>query len=361
METESGQESPDRHGRATGSVDSGIADSSIAGSSEEGSELTEAPSQKPSAKKGHRGLKSAMAAAAVLLLAVGIWALTRSVSESDSGDPGQADSALIPQEDLQVDSSPIDEGIPAQTAEGYAEAPPEEITATDVVIGPSSSTELVKTGRMEIAVEDLGSATRQGSEAIEALGGFTAALEVQNSTTLPFASAAYRVPPESFDEAKSGLAQIGDVQSETSSVQDIATELADLDSRLQTLDVSIERLRGFLGESTDALAIGGLEAELTRRESEAASLRAQRKALDSQVEYATLNVTYSATVPVEPVSETRTGFAGGLSSGWDAATWVLRSAAAAFGFLLPFVPVLAVAALIVWLVRRSRRQSRAST
>lgn len=354
MGTENGQESPDQQ-------DSPAQDR--ADPADDGADPAEAPPEQRSANKGHRGRNLAMAAAAVavLLIAVGTYAITRWDNDSSSGQADQVDATMPPGDDMDVESSAIDEGVPGQAADEFSEAPLDEITATDVAIGPSSSTELVKTGRMEIAVEDLGSATRQGSAAIEALDGFTAALDVQNSTTFPYASATYRVPPESFDEAKSALAEIGDVESETSSVEDIATELADLDSRLQTLDVSIERLRGFLGETTDAQAIGGLEAELTRRESEAASLRAQRKALDSQVEYATLDVTYSATDPVEPVSESPEGFAGGLSSGWDAALWVLRSTATVFGFVLPFVPLLGVAALIVWLVRRRRRQSRAST
>ncbi len=222
------------------------------------------------------------------------------------------------------------------------------------VQGPESG-ELIKTGVMAIAVEDLQTATTEGKSTVEALGGFVAALNVSNTTSDPMATATYRVPPKQFDPAVEQLSKLGTVETQSASVDDVAPELADLDSRLQTLDTSIERLRGFLSETSDPNAIGSLEAELTRREAEAASLRAQRKALESQVDMATLDVTYSAREPVAPVESDKSGFMAGLEKGWDAAVATGSAMATALGFLLPFIPLLLLAGAAVWMVTRRRR------
>ena len=136
--------------------------------------------------------------------------------------------------------------------------------------------------------------------------------------------------------------------------------LAALDRFVETgIPVAVGTSRkGFLGEATDVNQIAGLEGELTRREAELASVEAQRRSLADQVALSTVTVVFDAArsdpAPVEDDDRTLPTFLGGLEAGWDAAVAVVAVLLAGAGLLLPFLPLLVVAAL-VWRWRRGRR------
>ena len=57
-----------------------------------------------------------------------------------------------------------------------------------------------------------------------------------------------------------------------------------------------------------------------------------------------------------PPTDRPPGFGSGLGAGWAGLKVVGAVLATAIGFLLPFLPVIAVAAGVVWVVLRRRRR-----
>lgn len=98
------------------------------------------------------------------------------------------------------------------------------------------------------------------------------------------------------------------------------------------------------------------ESSLTQRQAELDSLRAQRATLGDQISYATINVNISA----EP-TVTRVGFLGALDRGWHSVLSAGYGIMLTAGFLLPWLPVLAVLVLAVVLVLRRWSFPRASS
>ena len=221
---------------------------------------------------------------------------------------------------------------------------------------PADPRQVILDGDLELEVDHLDEALAAAEQAVLEAGGQLADQQVDNASGgWPMATATYRVPPAEFRPVVDTIGKLGEVRSQQLGSQDVSAEVADLDSRLETLAVSIDRLRGFLAATTDANQIAMLESELTSREAEAASIAAQRRALGDQVEMATLSVTFhsaSETPPVEPSPE---GFAGGWEAGRDAATTAVRGTLAAIGFVLPFLPLVLVVVAAVVLLKRRRR------
>jgi hypothetical protein len=134
---------------------------------------------------------------------------------------------------------------------------------------------------------------------------------------------------------------------------DVTSQYADLESRVAALRTSVERLHEFLGQATDVNQIATIEAELTRRESELESTEGQRRALADQVELSTITVTFES---LDEAGDGLPTFLGGLDTGRNVAATLIAATAAAAGFLVPFLPVLALVFLALALARRRRRR-----
>lgn len=320
-----------------------------------GPKMQESNSQRPSRRRAVTVSGIVLGIGLSLVLLIG--ACSRGDAQSTSGfdaSSGQGYSDSVADELGEQEA--VGQGTAEREAGGEVAEAGVATGAEPVSVGPRS---VILDGTMAIEVEGLEDALAGAREIVERAGGFLADESVDNTQGIdPTATAVYRVPPEAFDSVMEELAGLGEVTAQDIGTRDVTTEVADLDSRLATLDTSIERLRSFLATATDAQAIIELEQELTAREAEAASLEAQRTALADQVDLATISVRFGSEAVAPPVAdEPDVGFASGLESGVDAATDVVRSILAALGFLVPFLPVVvALGALVAW--QRHRRQSR---
>jgi hypothetical protein len=119
----------------------------------------------------------------------------------------------------------------------------------------------------------------------------------------------------------------------------------------------VTRVLALLAQATSIGDIVSVEAELARREADLDSLQRRLAALKDRVALSTLTVelrTAPGPVPATPPP----GFGAGLDAGWSGLMVIGSGLATATGFLLPFLPVLAVAAVVVWAVVRRRRAAR---
>jgi hypothetical protein len=136
--------------------------------------------------------------------------------------------------------------------------------------------------------------------------------------------------------------------------EDVTAQMVDVDSRVESLRDSVDRLQGLLGRAGDVGQLASVEGELASRESDLEALLGQQRVLKDQVALATLTVHLAEHARPEPAKDAA-GFRDGLRRGWVAAVDGGRAALAALGFLLPFVPILAAAVLALrWWARRQR-------
>lgn len=167
-----------------------------------------------------------------------------------------------------------------------------------------------------------------------------------------------RVPSARFGDMMAAFDDIGTVTDTQREEVDVTTEVIDVAARVRTAEVSLQRLRTFLGRAKAIETVIRLEAEISRREADLASLRAQQDYLDDQTSLATIRVLLqtpgAAADPEDPLEDA--GFLAGLRNGWNALLDILVVSATVVGALVPFAVALGVilAPLLVWL--RSRRR-----
>ena len=169
-----------------------------------------------------------------------------------------------------------------------------------------------------------------------------------------------KVPPAQLVPTLTALAQLGQEQSRTLSSQDVTEQVADVNARVASATASIIRLRSLYDSATKVDDVIAIETELAQRESDLESLQAQQRALSSETEMATVTLVLTTTRPApvpKPAPRHHTkyaGIGGAFARGWHgfvtAGAWLI----AAFGTVLPFAVLIALAAAGVFWVRRRR-------
>jgi hypothetical protein len=215
--------------------------------------------------------------------------------------------------------------------------------------------ELVRTAELYVEVPDLVRAVRQVRTAVAGAGGFVTEEESRDSRGW----LVLRVPAEALDRLIDEVAGYGRVTERTSQVLDVTEQIVDLDARVASQTASVARVRGLLAEATSLGDIVAIESELARREADLDSLTRRLAVLRDQAALSTLTVELQLpAAAVLPDDRSAPGFLDGLAAGWEGLRAIGSAAAAVVGFVLPFLPVLAVLVGIGWLGRRVVRSRR---
>lgn len=253
-------------------------------------------------------------------------------------------------------------GVAEDSSDARSDANPEAAPAgqPDTTLTPK----LARTAEVSITVTDVENAAVKLRALAAAVSGQITAenlvaetdADVQRHLTSVMVIS---VPSEALDSTLEQLKSIGTVTNRVISSEDVTTQVADVDSRVSTLNDSIARLRELWKKAGSVRELSELESQITDRISERDSLVAQQRALAGRV--ARSPITISLTTP-EPASELETtGFLGGLLAGWNALVASSRVLMTVVGAVLPFAVAVAVIGvpLLVWR-RRVRSRAKAS-
>ncbi|MCO8128414.1 DUF4349 domain-containing protein [Acidimicrobiia bacterium EGI L10123] len=266
---------------------------------------------------------------------------TGEFSGEDSGEMAAGGDG----DDVAADGASTGGGRVADVAQVDLEAVP--IAAVD--------RKIIYTGTVSSVVEDVAAAVREVRDAATVEGGYVFAQDLgpgQGRVVL-------KVPVDRFDAVFDAVVAVGEVEAQHIEAEDVSERFVDLESRQATLATSIDRIRGFLAQTTNVDEISRLESELTNREAEHDVIAGQLRVLRDRTSYGTITADLRLQDPDaallaegEGSEGGPPGFGEGLSAGWDAVTTAASAAATVLGFALPFAPVLLLAGALTWWWRR---------
>jgi hypothetical protein len=223
----------------------------------------------------------------------------------------------------------------------------------------------IRTARMTVAVKGARNVAARADTAETITVAAGGEVDSDDRTSGPHATAALqlRVPPDALDETLTRLSHLGTEKTRQSSTTDVTQTVADVRSRVESAQQSIDRLRTLFHKATTVSAIIELEDELSSREADLESLQAQDRALARETSLATITLTLVTAVkhhvPPATHKKEQRGFLGGLQRGWDGFTAAAAWVAGAIGTVLPFLVLLVALALagrLLW-PRLPRRPS----
>lgn len=241
-------------------------------------------------------------------------------------------------------------------AQSGAESAPQDASDRDVS-GAEMERQIITTAQATVQVDDPAGSAESLAQLVTGLGGrvddrHTWAGDDAEETP-PRASITLRVPSEDLTTVIEDLAELGDVLEVSQSSEDVTQQVVDIDARIEALRTSTDRLREIMAEASDSADLLEAETALSERQAELESYLSQREALADQVAMSTLTVELQPTAAAEVGTS---GFAGGLSSGWNALLAFLSTVLVIAGALVPWVAVIGIPVAAVLLVLRRRRR-----
>lgn len=265
-------------------------------------------------------------------------------------------------------SDAADEGASGTQADDVEAADIAEGEAPDAAANPQLDTgdrAVIYEALLEVRDADPEGVAEAAWDLAESYGGFVTDDRRDRATgdeaTFSSAHLVLRIPSEHFAEAMDGLVALAESERlREVSTEDVTEATVDLAAHIATKTASVERVRGLLAEATSVSAILELESELAQREGELASLGSQLADLEDRVALSTIDFTVIAPA-VEQETEEYAGpdsFWDGLVIGFKGAVGVLVAASVVIGVLLPFLPVVALAAAAIIIPIRIVRKRR---
>src|SRR4051794_11405516 len=298
----------------------------------------------------HRMLRPLLSAALVVALG-GLAACSGGASPSSTGLSARSDGGS---------SGSVAGGVADSLVPGSKTRAGRQPARTTV-----RSQAVIRTGDIAVTGKDVGHLRAEVMDLLRSLGGTLEKEDTANDRhgRIAESTLVLRVPVATFDSAKESLEKLGKLTYSHESATDVTTEVIDVDERVQTLQNSLDRLQRFQRSATDDTDLLRYEDQITRRQSELSSTRAQQSYLSDQTSLSTITVHLST--PDNPVPEPGVlddaGFLSGLRGGWHALQAVVVVAATVAGALLPFLVALAVVAFPGWLLLRALVRRRRTT
>jgi Flp pilus assembly pilin Flp len=216
---------------------------------------------------------------------------------------------------------------------------------------------IIRTGQLEVEVEDIDRATDAASDQVRAVGGYVSASDQSVESGRARASVTYRIPAARWDDA---LAAIRGMARTTKGLQitteAVTNQVVDLGARIANLratEAALQKIMATAGTISDVLKV---QDQLTTVRGEIERLVAEKQQLEERAAFGTLTVTF--VLPPTPKTEK-------AKQGWDPASDVdsaagtlirigqkATSAGIWVGIVLaPIGVLLLIAGVIAWRIR----------
>ena len=299
-------------------------------------------------------MKPRAAVPALLLTALLGLAACSGGDDSDSADTRASNAVAGAAE------GPVEVEADAPTADFARDALVESAPVIEV-----EQRSVIRKGDVALRADDVGKAQFDVQRVADRLAG---EVTEEETTTDDDGDPAYtrmvlRIPTASFATAMADLKEVAELESASSSEDDVTAKVIDTRTRLAAQRRSIARITVLFDRAQSIRDIMRIESELSRRQAELESLERQAAYLRSETAMSRITVSIDKIPPKpEPKQEDtdEAGFLVGLSAGWGALTAFAVALATAFGALLPWLVLLAILGIPAYLVWRSRRRTEVS-
>ena len=189
------------------------------------------------------------------------------------------------------------QGTPAVEAD--ANSPSEPPNDSSVTAGQP---QLIKQAQLSLVVDSIDEGLKLVSQIIRTQQGDI--LDLQDNQIEAIHRTAYlriRVPQSNLDRLLEALGELGTVQQQGLSAEDVSTQLVDAQARLRNLRKSEESLLKIMERSGEISHVLEVSRELSRVREQIEQIDARVQNLQTQVRYSTVDLTLSAAMAAQPI------------------------------------------------------------
>jgi hypothetical protein len=234
-------------------------------------------------------------------------------------------------------------------------------TGTDVL----QDRKLIRKIHMSAETEDMDALLAHIDQRVGQLEGYIEARDIYNGSAYygsrnRSATLTIRIPADKLDGFVQQIGEVSNIISNKETSDDVTLQYTDMESRLKVLRTEEERLLAFMEEAKSVSEMLEIEKRLTEVQAQLDSLTSQLKVYDNLVDYGTI---YLSVEEVEQYTEVQekdptmwqrisTGFVNSAKNVWN----FLKGVVVVLIVGLPYLALVAVAGIAVWLIIRRKRK-----
>jgi hypothetical protein len=284
----------------------------------------------------------------LLVLVIGLVAACSGGGESSLEDSGAAPASDADVAAGKAASRAQADGLPGLDVSSTSGNPAPEAPALQ-------TRAVISTGTVTLRSQDVGQARFDVQKVIDAHRGEISDEQTDTDTDgrVDRSRLVIRVPSQFFDEVMTELGEVAELRSASRTSEDVTTQVIDIGVRVRAQEKSLERIELLLARAQSLRDIIAIESQLTRRQADLDSLKAQQAFLADQTSLSTITVFLEKTEKAAPAEQDEAGFVAGLERGWEALGRAATVLATGLGAVLPFTVVLLLLGVPVWLLVRS--------
>lgn len=213
-----------------------------------------------------------------------------SSEEIESGGEATSDADIATADDaVEATASAAPETETTESAPDFAdedEGPGADVSVVEAnLVDPGR--QIVFSAEVSVTVDNVAAAEKDAIDAVEALGGQVFGQQSVGGTE-PSSVITFRIRPANFSAALDALGGIGDLVEQSISTEDVTERVVDTEARIAVAELSVERLRNAMENTTDLERFAQLEQQLVNRESELEVLRGTVRSLRDRVDLSTI-------------------------------------------------------------------------
>ncbi|MBO3748130.1 DUF4349 domain-containing protein [Streptosporangiaceae bacterium NEAU-GS5] len=249
---------------------------------------------------------------------------------------------------------------PAQAPDADGAAKDLSATTGKIAIAPADRA-IIYTAEVSVQASDVAAASDRAKQIVTAAGGYVADEKSSTESTTAIAVLTFKIPTARYSDVLTQLGRdLGKRLSQHQGSQDVTEEVADVDSRVKSAQVTLDQFRTLLTKATKIGEVLEVEREISTREADLEALQARQKALAAQTTMATITLDLRGRPAASPKpKEPDNGFVGGLKTGWKALVKAVAVGLTVLGVLLPWLVLAAIAWGVFAVARRRVRPRRA--
>jgi hypothetical protein len=224
---------------------------------------------------------------------------------------------------------------------------------------------LIRKIHMSAETEDMDALLAHIDQRVGQLEGYIEARDIYNGSAYygsrnRSATLTIRIPADKLDGFVQQIGEVSNIISNKETSDDVTLQYTDMESRLKVLRTEEERLLAFMEEAKSVSEMLEIEKRLTEVQAQLDSLTSQLKVYDNLVDYGTI---YLSVEEVEQYTEVQekdptmwqrisTGFVSSVKNVWN----FLKGVVVVLIVGLPYLALVAVAGIAVWLIIRRKRK-----
>ena len=234
-------------------------------------------------------------------------------------------------------------------------------TGTDVL----QDRKLIRKIHISAETEDMDALLAHIDQRVGQLEGYIEARDIYNGSAYygsrnRSATLTIRIPADKLDGFVQQIGEVSNIISNKETSDDVTLQYTDMESRLKVLRTEEERLLAFMEEAKSVSEMLEIEKRLTEVQAQLDSLTSQLKVYDNLVDYGTIYLSveeveqYTEVPEKDPTMWQRisTGFVNSAKNVWS----FLKGVVVVLIVALPYLALVAVAGIAVWLIIRRKRK-----